>query len=114
MANFLWGSNSNQHIHWVSWKSVCQPKNHGGLGMFDVRLRSKSLLNKWLRRFVSENVSLWRKVVDAKYNFDERRLLPKEATAEKKVGKVIAFGTKLNGRWVWSMETRSRAIYMGA
>ncbi|KAL4313144.1 hypothetical protein GQ457_01G007670 [Hibiscus cannabinus] len=88
MASFLWGNKTNRSIHWVSWKDVCRPKDHGGLGLVDIRLRNRSLLNKWFWSFGSENGSLWRKVVNAKYKLDPSSLGPKPVT-----------GRKVN--WIW-------------
>ncbi|KAK8604824.1 hypothetical protein V6N13_082293 [Hibiscus sabdariffa] len=88
MASFLWGNKTNRSIHWVRWKDVCRPKEHGGLGLVDIRLRNRSLLNKWIWRFGSENGSLWRKVVTAKYNLDPSSLWPKLVTGR-------------NVNWIW-------------
>ena len=45
---FLWGGfGGGQKICWIKWKSVCQPKSYGGLGVRDVRVDNLSLLAKW-------------------------------------------------------------------
>ncbi|KAL4291362.1 hypothetical protein GQ457_14G021710 [Hibiscus cannabinus] len=53
-----------------------QTEAGGGLGFFDVGLRNRALLNKWIWQYASEKHSLWRKVIDAKYDFDSSALLP--------------------------------------
>ncbi|KAE8661488.1 hypothetical protein F3Y22_tig00113725pilonHSYRG00522 [Hibiscus syriacus] len=62
IPNFLWDSNSDRSIHWVKWESLCKPKLHGGLGIIDIHLKNRSLLNKWIWSFDRELDSLWRKV----------------------------------------------------
>ncbi|KAL4308799.1 hypothetical protein GQ457_01G003850 [Hibiscus cannabinus] len=83
MANFLWGSDSRRAIHWVKWEHVCRPKDHGGLGIFNVLLRNRSLLNKRIWRFGSEHGAFWRNVIDAKYGFDSLSLMPKQLSDRK-------------------------------
>ncbi|KAL4282828.1 hypothetical protein GQ457_16G022450 [Hibiscus cannabinus] len=83
MANFLWGLDSRRAIHWVKWEHVCRPKDHGGLGIFNVLLRNRSLLNKRICRFGSENGAFWRNVIDAKYGFDSLSLMPKQLSDRK-------------------------------
>lgn len=41
--------NSWVKICWVKWKTVCQPKSKGGLGVKDVRAVNLSPLAKWRR-----------------------------------------------------------------
>ncbi|KAE8665942.1 hypothetical protein F3Y22_tig00112523pilonHSYRG00172 [Hibiscus syriacus] len=77
IVNFIWNSNSERSIHWIKWDTICKPKSHGGLDFFDVNIRNRSLLNKWIWRYSVENDSLWRKIVVAKYNYDHDAILPK-------------------------------------
>ena len=45
---FLWGEGSEQRrIAWVKWKTVCLPKEKGGLGIKDLRKFNAALLGKW-------------------------------------------------------------------
>jgi len=58
----------------VIWKLVCLPKKEGGLGLFDIKARNKSLLAKklwnihlksdyvwiqWIHHYYLPNVSIW-------------------------------------------------------
>jgi hypothetical protein len=43
---------AGRKISWVSWKSVCQHKDYGGLGVRDVRILNVSLLAKWKWRLL--------------------------------------------------------------
>ncbi|KAL4347618.1 hypothetical protein GQ457_17G007830 [Hibiscus cannabinus] len=88
ISNFIWGNKEGRAIHWVKWEIICKPKIRGGLGLWDLRLKNRALLNKWLWRYGEEKESLWRKVVDAKYGYDSKNLIP-----EVREGK--------RGSWLW-------------
>ncbi|XVF39217.1 hypothetical protein PTKIN_Ptkin01aG0017800 [Pterospermum kingtungense] len=74
---FLCGSSQDtRKIHWVDWNAVCNDKAFGGLGMVDLSLKNRALLNKWFWRFAKDKESLWRKPIVGKYGGDEGSLLP--------------------------------------
>ncbi|KAL4346365.1 hypothetical protein GQ457_17G012800 [Hibiscus cannabinus] len=167
IANFLWGPSANRPIHWIKWKDICKPKAYEGLGLFDFKLRNRSLLNKWVWRYGNEPNSYWRIVVDAKLGSSSESLLPLSsfgrntswfwksiirplldaedcftkklrfilgdgksinfwddvwigsnslkvaypriyALSSRKEGKVVEFGSKLNGFWEWNIPLRRR------
>lgn len=65
---FIWGGvEGGRKINWVKWSSVCQPKEHGGLGVKDVRLMNLSLLAKWRWRLVNEENALWKEMLVERY-----------------------------------------------
>ena len=65
---FLWeGSGSSRKIHWVDWNSVCNLKDNGGLGIMDVSIKNRALLNKWVWRYGEEPCALWRVIIASKY-----------------------------------------------
>ncbi|XP_057432140.1 uncharacterized protein LOC130724887 [Lotus japonicus] len=69
MRNFLWGGGGERRrIAWVSWSSICKPKDVGGLGLKDLTIFNKTLLGKWRWRFLTEPESLWCRVIKAKYS----------------------------------------------
>ncbi|KAL4366278.1 hypothetical protein GQ457_05G030610 [Hibiscus cannabinus] len=76
MAKFIWGSNSERPIHWLKWDTLTKPKDLGGLGICDVKLKNRALLNKWLWRYGVEPSSLWRRVIASKYGYHSNNLLP--------------------------------------
>ncbi|XP_039048924.1 uncharacterized protein LOC120189810 [Hibiscus syriacus] len=80
--------NSERAIHWLKWKSVCGPKSHGGVGIFDVQTRNRALLNKWFWRFSKDGDCLWKKIIVAKYNYSLDSIIPKEVNVR-------------NSSWVW-------------
>ncbi|KAL4296867.1 hypothetical protein GQ457_12G029750 [Hibiscus cannabinus] len=169
MANFLWGPEAFGPIHWVKWENVCRAKVNGGLGWFEISTRNRSLLNNRVWRYGSEDGSLWRRVVDSKYDLDSMSLLPQPPEGRKtswiwkniskplagpsnnfvnairfklgdgrriifwedfltevpslklsfprvfglvlkKSGKVCEFGSKVEGKWIWSFKVR-RALF---
>ena len=64
----MWGGLSNEHrYHLVNWQQICTPIQVGGLGIRNVAVFNKALLGKWLWRYATEPIALWRWVVDSKY-----------------------------------------------
>ena len=41
-------------IHWVDWESVCNPKENAGLGIVDLNIKNRALLNKWVWKYSDE------------------------------------------------------------
>jgi hypothetical protein len=69
--NFLWGGGEEaRKIHWVKWKSICKPKEKGGLGIRDLRCFNLALLCKWWCRLKNESGYLWRLVIYQKNGQD--------------------------------------------
>ena len=60
---FLWNSNFSL----VSWRSMCIPKNKGGLGLIDLRSWNIGLLSKILWNIHSKKDSLWVKWIGHQY-----------------------------------------------
>ncbi|KAE8712920.1 hypothetical protein F3Y22_tig00110221pilonHSYRG00136 [Hibiscus syriacus] len=88
VASFIWGANDKSAIHWVCWEQMAKPKRLGRLGLFDVNVQNRSLLNKWLWRYGSEPNSLWRRVIDGKIGDLSRCLTPK-------------FHSNSYASWIW-------------
>ncbi|WMV44892.1 hypothetical protein MTR67_038277 [Solanum verrucosum] len=71
--SFLWkGSYEGHKFHLVKWENVIMPKQHGGLGIRDLKKHNKSLLTKWWWRYGQEPTSIWKEVVNAKYGRQDR------------------------------------------
>ncbi|GMI91067.1 hypothetical protein like AT4G29090 [Hibiscus trionum] len=87
-AHFIWGSNNAKAVHWFKWQDMAKPRNVGGLGLVDAKVKNQALLNKWVWRFGKEGNSLWRRVINAKYGYDESSLLPSTDVKSKQ-------------SWVW-------------
>ncbi|EOY07997.1 Uncharacterized protein TCM_022315 [Theobroma cacao] len=85
---FLWcGSEKKQKIHYIEWSKVCNYKENGGLGIINMEVKNRALLNKWLWRYGSEMGSLWREVIVKKVGGNLINLIP-EMSANKRVSTV--------------------------
>nr|GEV73540.1 RNA-directed DNA polymerase, eukaryota [Tanacetum cinerariifolium] len=58
---------SDHKITWVAWDKVLASKKKGGLGVLSFFALNRALLLKWVWRFVSQEGSLWCKVINALY-----------------------------------------------
>lgn len=68
--DFLWGGLRDEFkYHLVKWKTFCMPVQYGdgGLGVHNLVLFNKPLLEKWFWRYAMERNDLWRRQIDAKY-----------------------------------------------
>nr|GEY44593.1 RNA-directed DNA polymerase, eukaryota [Tanacetum cinerariifolium] len=54
-------------ITWVSWDKVLASKKNGGLGVSSFHALNRALLLKWVWRFISQEGSLWYRVIQALY-----------------------------------------------
>jgi hypothetical protein len=67
---FFWEVQSaTKKFHIVNWKTICQPKSQGGLGVLNTKLMNIALMAKWIWRIYSaENYDLlWWRLLSAKY-----------------------------------------------
>jgi hypothetical protein len=58
----------NMHIHLANWPSVCMKKDFGGHGIPNLQDLNICLVGFWVKRYIQGEGTLWKKVVDAKYN----------------------------------------------
>ena len=67
--NFLWrGSMEKKALPLVAWNVLELPKQYGGLSIGNLHNKNTALLFKWLWRFIHEPNSLWRQIIQAKYD----------------------------------------------
>ncbi|KAH1107948.1 hypothetical protein J1N35_011716 [Gossypium stocksii] len=67
VRQFIWGSTSgNKKIALVSWDLMCQPKSYGGLDLRTFRDHNTSFIMKLGFKLVTDNSSLWVKVLRSK------------------------------------------------
>ncbi|GKA15791.1 RNA-directed DNA polymerase, eukaryota [Tanacetum coccineum] len=67
-CNFFKGADpSERKISWVSWDKVLASKKNGGLGVSSFHALNRALLLKWVWRFLSQDGSLWYRVIQALY-----------------------------------------------
>ena len=55
---------------WVKWSNVLTPKEKGGLGVSSLYALYRSLMLKWVWRFISKKPSLWSNVIKAIHGVD--------------------------------------------
>nr|GEZ57674.1 RNA-directed DNA polymerase, eukaryota [Tanacetum cinerariifolium] len=64
--NFFKGADpSKKKITWVAWDKILASKKKGGLGVSSFHALNRPLLLKWEWRFVSQDDSLWSRVIQA-------------------------------------------------
>lgn len=105
--NFLWGGNNMERkVAWVKWEDVCKDRKDGGLGVKDLLIFNKALLSKWLWRFLTDDNSLWIKVIKSRFGElqwsrgGERKLSGNRArTGWWKM--IVAGVTGRDGQWFW-------------
>ncbi|GJW39889.1 RNA-directed DNA polymerase, eukaryota, partial [Tanacetum coccineum] len=67
-SNFFKGAEpSEKKISWVAWEKILASKKKGGLGVSSFHALNRALLLKWVWRFVSQDDSLWFRVIQAVY-----------------------------------------------
>nr|GEV95984.1 hypothetical protein [Tanacetum cinerariifolium] len=54
-------------ITWAAWNKVSTSKENGGLGVSSYHALNRALLLKWVWRFISQDGSLWFRVIKALY-----------------------------------------------
>ncbi|GJT61251.1 RNA-directed DNA polymerase, eukaryota, reverse transcriptase zinc-binding domain protein [Tanacetum coccineum] len=55
---------------WVKWNNMLAPKEKGGLGVSSLYALNRGLMCKWIRRFYTQNTSLWESVIKAIHGDD--------------------------------------------
>jgi hypothetical protein len=66
--DLLWiGLGEEFKFHLVSWSKVCSPISERELGVWNLLIFNRALLEKWLWRYVHEREAWWRVVVDSKF-----------------------------------------------
>ncbi|GKC61477.1 RNA-directed DNA polymerase, eukaryota [Tanacetum coccineum] len=56
---------NEEKISWVKWSKVLSPKKHGGLGVSSFYALNHALLFKWVWRYISQDNSLWARVISS-------------------------------------------------
>nr|GEV17392.1 putative ribonuclease H-like domain-containing protein [Tanacetum cinerariifolium] len=65
---FFYGADHlNNKITWAAWNKILASKQKGGLGVSSFHALNRALLLKWVWRFVSQDGSLWSRVIQAIY-----------------------------------------------
>nr|GEX16358.1 RNA-directed DNA polymerase, eukaryota [Tanacetum cinerariifolium] len=70
-CNFFNGADpAKRKITWVSWDKVLASKKNGGLEVSSFHALNRALLLNWVWHFLSQDGSLWYRVIQALYGFD--------------------------------------------
>ncbi|GJW05294.1 RNA-directed DNA polymerase, eukaryota [Tanacetum coccineum] len=65
-SNFFKGADHSENkISWVAWDKILASKKKGGLGVSSYHALNRALLLKWVWRFVSQDGSLWFRIIKA-------------------------------------------------
>lgn len=71
--NFLWqGNKERKSFHLVKWEDLIMDKKRGGLAIKNLNNHSKALKMKWLWKYANEKQSLWGRVIEAKYEPEDK------------------------------------------
>jgi hypothetical protein len=76
LSNCLWSDEEgHRKIHLANWPSICMKKEFGGLGIPNLKDLNLCLLGSWIKRYIKAEGSIWKKIVDAKYNTRQPNIL---------------------------------------
>nr|GEY70060.1 RNA-directed DNA polymerase, eukaryota [Tanacetum cinerariifolium] len=64
---FIGADSTVRKINWVAWDKVLASKKHRGLGVSSYYALNRALLFKWVWHFISQDGSLWSRVINAIY-----------------------------------------------
>lgn len=97
---FLWNHlEGKRKIHGVQWDIVCLPKSIGGLGIRKTDEMNIAMLSKWMWSFSQQLDTLWRKVIEEKYEILPGNWKPKMSWIAK--NKSLWRGIWLNNEVCW-------------
>ncbi|MDV3188705.1 MAG: hypothetical protein Q8834_02660, partial [Candidatus Phytoplasma australasiaticum] len=69
--NFLWqGLEDKKKFHLIKWEEVLISRKEGGMGVRNMRKQNRSLMLKWLWKFMTGDNMLWEEVAKAKYEME--------------------------------------------
>nr|GEU89014.1 RNA-directed DNA polymerase, eukaryota [Tanacetum cinerariifolium] len=64
---FIGSDQVDKKITWIAWDKVFSSKKKGGLGVFSLFALNRGLILKWAWRFLSQDGSVWARVINAIY-----------------------------------------------
>ncbi|PNY01857.1 cysteine-rich receptor-like protein kinase, partial [Trifolium pratense] len=103
--NFLWGGGMDSNkMCWVSWESICQSKDKGGLGIKNLELFNASLLCKWKWRCLNDREAPWNDFLRWRYGSFAANFLYGEGRAGLKQASIWwrdiwKLGSEEEGSW---------------
>jgi hypothetical protein len=67
-SRFYWqgGEQKKKKCRLAKWSILCQPKDQGGLGIYDLHIKNIALLSKWLFKLLATE-GTWQQLLRNKY-----------------------------------------------
>nr|GEX36305.1 RNA-directed DNA polymerase, eukaryota [Tanacetum cinerariifolium] len=96
-------------ITWVAWDKVLASKKQGGLGVSSYYALNRALLLKWVWRFISQDGSLWSRIINAFYGSSIEDHDPKRSSCWSSILREVqtlalkSFDFFRISRFVWGM-----------
>jgi hypothetical protein len=66
LSRFFWQQEAKHKYRLIKWSILCQPKDQGGLGIWDLDIRNTALLSKWLYKLLTMD-GIWQQLIRNKY-----------------------------------------------
>jgi hypothetical protein len=64
MANCFWDDyEGHRKLHLANWHMICMKKEHGGLGVPNLKDFNLCLLGFWVKRYIKYENKIWRRIV---------------------------------------------------
>ncbi|MCH79282.1 cysteine-rich receptor-like protein kinase [Trifolium medium] len=105
LINFFWGGSEDiRKTSWISWKTICLPKEYGGLGVRQLREFNIALLGKWCWRMLVDRDGLWFRVLVSRYGEERGRLREGGGVGLVGGGRLRGFEMEVGERrgvWEW-------------
>ena len=71
-SRFFWQSDEVKRKYKLTkWDIVCRPKDQGGLGVENLKVKNRCLLSKWLYKLSIETEATWVQILRNKYLHSE-------------------------------------------
>ena len=70
-SRFYWQNDQHKKKYRLAkWKVLCQPRDQGGIGIYNLDIQNKCLLSKWLFKLLNED-GMWQELLRNKYIKDK-------------------------------------------
>ncbi|XP_062014434.1 uncharacterized protein LOC133730954 [Rosa rugosa] len=95
LANFWWGSQDSNGLHWKSWDFLCLPKKAGGMGFRNLEDFNNSLLAKQAWRIIQNPTALWVRLLQQRYYPSTSFLTAKKGSSSSWIWSSLLIGRDL-------------------
>jgi hypothetical protein len=88
--------------HLANWESITMCKEHGGMGIPNLRDLNMCLLGSWIKRYQQDDGKLWKQLIDNKYNTNKPNIFCSSIDGSSQFFKGVmwaAKATKIGYRW---------------